>query len=176
MLYYYATSKISHSMMTHPSITITTTEKRHEASSPITAPCRARYSLRGRSDDTTAGLGRVPCARLLRFALPFTLVVAGRPASGAAPESAPRCVLSAHPPRRRTQPVGLVSRANRDAPVPSQRKRRCVRAPFGDWRCMGAWDSVCSGAGALAGPEGESDGRRSNSSGVRHVQAARIPE
>lgn len=65
--------------MTHPSITITTTEKRHEASSPITAPCRARYSLRGRSDDTTAGLGRVPCARLLRFALPFTLVVAGRP-------------------------------------------------------------------------------------------------
>lgn len=93
-------------------------------------------------------------ACLLRFALPFTLVVAGRPASGAAPESAPRCVLSAHPPRRRPQPVGLVSLAYRDAPVPSQRKRRCVRAPLGDRR-WGAWDSVCSGAGALAGPEGE---------------------
>ena len=78
--------------------------KRHEATPPHHAPCRrgffCAWPLR-RHD--TAGLGY-----LLRFALPFTLVVAGRPVARAPPrESAPRCVLSVHPPppraRRRLQ-------------------------------------------------------------------------
>lgn len=103
------------------------------------------------------------CVACLRFASLCFAVYACRcrPASGAAPESAPRCVLSAHPPRRRP-PASLLPHAACRFGEPGQSRRASPLAAKATLRAcsawgleMGAWGSVCSGAGALAGPEGE---------------------